>query len=545
MGRSCPRVAPDLHLHRDRPSPRPARRLPGQHPGAGRRTPPRGPGVLRRRPGGGRRGQRPPPRGPGVPVDRALPGAARNLLVDEARGDLLLLPRRRRHPASPTLLALLAELADAHPDAGVFGGPNDTPPGSSRFEVVQGAAMASIVGSGPVRRRYGPHPAGPADERFFILCNLAVRRAAMVPFDPDLVCAEENAVLSEMSRSGVAMYYDPRWSPTTSVGRRPGVRPADVQVRPRSGPADPTRAPTVRPAYLVPSLMLALRRGRPRPRGRPSTRWPSSPWPSTPPGWPRRPPAIALTLRSLRDLPWPPPCSSCSTSATAPGCSAGLLLASTPPTASPRCWPRSTTGQAPSTDVRRVSDHRRPHRGPLGRLPDPNPARAGGAATPTPGRCGTSTSRSSPAQVLGVIGGNGSGKTTLLQVLAGVIPPTRGEVTSAGGSLARRPLRRVPPRPHRPREPPDRRRAPRPRTGRGPQPGPRRSSPSAGSPEESLDWPLAAYSAGMGLRLGFSLVVTLAARRAAGRRGPGRGRRRVPAPVRRAGRGAAGRRHAR
>ena len=56
--------------------------------------------------------------------------------------------------------------------------PNDTPPGSSRFQAVQGAVLASLVGSGPVRRRYGAHPPRHADERFFILCNLAVRRSA-------------------------------------------------------------------------------------------------------------------------------------------------------------------------------------------------------------------------------------------------------------------------------------------------------------------------------------------------------------------------------
>ncbi|CAN5720883.1 hypothetical protein BH24ACT3_BH24ACT3_09100 [soil metagenome] len=60
-----------------------------------------------------------------------------------------------------------------------------------------------------MRRRYCAHPAGPADERFFTLCNLAVRRAAMRSFSTDLVCAEENAVLSEMSSTGVRMHYDP------------------------------------------------------------------------------------------------------------------------------------------------------------------------------------------------------------------------------------------------------------------------------------------------------------------------------------------------
>jgi GT2 family glycosyltransferase len=141
-------------------------------------------------------------------VRRALPGAARNLLVAEARGELLVfLDDDVRF--GPDLLARYAALAADHPDLAVFGGPNDTPTHSTRFQFVQGAALASIVGSGPVRRRYGAHPRGVADERFFILCNLAVRRAAMVPFANDLVCAEENAVLAELSRRGERMYYDP------------------------------------------------------------------------------------------------------------------------------------------------------------------------------------------------------------------------------------------------------------------------------------------------------------------------------------------------
>ncbi|CAN5720818.1 hypothetical protein BH24ACT3_BH24ACT3_09090 [soil metagenome] len=37
-----------------------------------------------------------------------------------------------------------------------------------------------------------------------------------------------------------------------------------------------------------------------------------------------------------------------------------------------------------------------------------------------------------PGHVLGVVGGNGSGKTTLLQVVAGVLRPSRGQVTVVG-----------------------------------------------------------------------------------------------------------------
>ena len=189
-------------------------------------------------------------------VETALPGAARNLLVEQAKGDLLYFLDDDAF-LEPHALALLVDLADAHPEADVFGGPNDTPPESSRFQVVQGAVLASIVGSGPVRRRYGAHPAGPADERFFILCNLAVRRRAMVPFALDLVCAEENAVLSEMSRDGIGMHYDPdlvayheRRATLGGFARQMfkyGHGRGQLAVRDFR---------TLRPAYLAPTLLL-------------------------------------------------------------------------------------------------------------------------------------------------------------------------------------------------------------------------------------------------------------------------------------------------
>jgi succinoglycan biosynthesis protein ExoA len=143
-----------------------------------------------------------------VEAPRALPGALRNALIQRAQGEWLLFldddVTIDRH-----LLRRVADAAAANPDVDVLGGPNYTPRRSSRFQLVQGAVLASIVASGPVRRRYGYHPRGRVDERFFTLCNLAIRRSAMLPFATDLVCAEENAVLSELSRRGSLMHYDP------------------------------------------------------------------------------------------------------------------------------------------------------------------------------------------------------------------------------------------------------------------------------------------------------------------------------------------------
>ncbi len=143
-----------------------------------------------------------------VEVPKTLPSAGRNHLIEVATGELLLF-LDDDIVFGPHLLARLDDLATGHPDDSVFGGPNDTPLDSSRFQAVQGAVLASLIASGPVRRRYGAHPAGNADERWFILCNLAVRRSVMRRFDEELVCAEENALLTELHESGARMRYDP------------------------------------------------------------------------------------------------------------------------------------------------------------------------------------------------------------------------------------------------------------------------------------------------------------------------------------------------
>jgi GT2 family glycosyltransferase len=190
-------------------------------------------------------------------VERALPGAARNLLIQVARGDLLLF-LDDDVTVDAGLLRRLDDLAQAHPECDVFGGPNDTPPRSTSFQVVQGAVLASIVGSGPVRRRYGAHPAGEADERFFILCNLAVRRRAMVSFSPDLLCAEENEMLAELAHRGARMHYDP-----TLVAfheRRATYRGFAQQMHKYGrgrGQILFRRPSTFRPAYLAPTAWIA------------------------------------------------------------------------------------------------------------------------------------------------------------------------------------------------------------------------------------------------------------------------------------------------
>lgn len=137
------------------------------------------------------------------------PADKRNLLITRARGELLLF-LDDDVVVHPDFLAYLLEDAGQHPDVAVFGGPNLTPPGSSRFQVIHGAVLGSLVGAGPTRRRWGAHPAGMAREPYFTLCNLAVRASTMVPFPPGLYTGEECAVLNQLRRQGLGMWYDPR-----------------------------------------------------------------------------------------------------------------------------------------------------------------------------------------------------------------------------------------------------------------------------------------------------------------------------------------------
>jgi GT2 family glycosyltransferase len=189
-------------------------------------------------------------------IPRTNPASARNVLIARARGEWLLF-LDDDVTVEATLLRRLADLATQHPEADVLGGPNHTPKGSTRFEQVQGAVLASIVATGPVRRRYGPHPPGRADERFFTLCNLAIRRSVMVPFVDELICAEENALLTELRRQGVRMHYDPQLLAYHS--RRPTtVAFARQMYKYGTGRGQLVRrAPaTLRPAHLAPMAVL-------------------------------------------------------------------------------------------------------------------------------------------------------------------------------------------------------------------------------------------------------------------------------------------------
>lgn len=189
-------------------------------------------------------------------VDNAYPGGARNFLVDRARGELLLF-LDDDVTFTNDLLSNLIALADRNRETSVFGGPNLTPPGSTTFQSVQGAILGSIVATGPVRRRYGQHPGGRADERFFTLCNMAVRRNAMVPFPHGMSCAEENAVLATLASGKAPMLYDPNLA--VYHERRPSYRQFARQMNKYGkgrGELIVRNPRSCRPAHLAPLGLL-------------------------------------------------------------------------------------------------------------------------------------------------------------------------------------------------------------------------------------------------------------------------------------------------
>ena len=190
-------------------------------------------------------------------VPEATPGEARNFLIQRSQGEwLLFLDDDVTLPGN--LLQRIFEIASQHRDVMVIGGPNLTPPSSPFFEIVQGAVLGSILATGPVRRRYGEHPGAFADERYFTLCNLAVRREAMIPFPASLAGGEENAVLSELARQHQLMWYDPEMK--VFHKRRTTFRSFASQMykygrgRGRLVATAPRRC---RPAHFLPLLLLA------------------------------------------------------------------------------------------------------------------------------------------------------------------------------------------------------------------------------------------------------------------------------------------------
>lgn len=142
-----------------------------------------------------------------------LPGAARNLALESARGDwLCFLDDDVTVP--PLYFGVLAEKLRSHPQASVLGGPNLTPPGSPLFARCVGHLLGSWLGAGSLATRCSGYPADSwTDDRGLILCNLCVRRQALASeglrFDEDLLRNEENLLLARLFARGHRALHSP------------------------------------------------------------------------------------------------------------------------------------------------------------------------------------------------------------------------------------------------------------------------------------------------------------------------------------------------
>lgn len=132
-------------------------------------------------------------------------GENRNRLLDRVSGEIVLF-LDDDVIAPPRLLADLADLAEAHPEVGVFGGPNLTPEGAPRFEHVQGALLADPFLTGRVSRRYRPvNGTRATGGSGLTLCNLAVRRSLHVAFPEGQRGGEESSLLADLRSRRVRM----------------------------------------------------------------------------------------------------------------------------------------------------------------------------------------------------------------------------------------------------------------------------------------------------------------------------------------------------
>jgi hypothetical protein len=139
------------------------------------------------------------------------PGAARNILIENEKTDWFYFIDDDAF-VDPDVFSKFHKAAQDHPRAGVIGGPNLTPSGSSDFQKNLGAALSSRFATFKTVDRYLAFgKTRNCGEEALILCNLFVRQDVLPshPFPTDLICGEENHLLRNLSRQGVEMIHSP------------------------------------------------------------------------------------------------------------------------------------------------------------------------------------------------------------------------------------------------------------------------------------------------------------------------------------------------
>lgn len=139
------------------------------------------------------------------------PSVQRNTAIRAARGDLIYFLDDDSVPQPGNLRRAVQLFSD--PQVQMAGGPNLCPSDAPALEQIFAVVLASWLAFGPSRARYARvGSVRPSGEKELILCNLIVRRDALLQsggFNEALYPNEENALMDELQKRGGRLAYDP------------------------------------------------------------------------------------------------------------------------------------------------------------------------------------------------------------------------------------------------------------------------------------------------------------------------------------------------
>ena len=138
---------------------------------------------------------------------------ARNTGIRNSNSEIIYFLDDDSYPGSGNL-EFLKNKFEAHPEAGVIGGPNITPPGSGMFERVAGYAFSETFTAWKMNERFSPGREEKfCDDASVTLCNLAFRKTLFdrenIYFDGRLHYNEENLLLEQYIGRGYKILYCP------------------------------------------------------------------------------------------------------------------------------------------------------------------------------------------------------------------------------------------------------------------------------------------------------------------------------------------------